>query len=137
MMDSNPKSEKRQVLDMLADGTINSADAEQLLAKLDASSEAAPRGGEPRRSGSARFLRVEVESEDGDRADIRIPLALVATGVRLSSILPEAATDALDSAGIELSELDDLAGEPLAEALRDLEMDIEDHDGGRVRICGE
>ena len=33
------------------------------------------------------FGTVEVESEDGDRADVRIPLALVATGLKLSAKL--------------------------------------------------
>ena len=130
------REEARQVLDMLAAGTITSGDAEQLLAKLG-SGRSRPSGKESRRDSTTRFLHVEVESENGDRADLRIPLALIATGVKLTSLLPEAATDALDSAGIELSELDDLAGERLAHALRDLEMDVEDNDGSRVRICGE
>lgn len=140
-------TERRQVLDMLVEGQIGPADAERLLARLaePASAEAGDgqpsrrrsgaRSGERRSSGSQ--LHVFARSEDGDEIDVVIPVRLLSTGVELSSLLPELATDAIEATGIQISELDNLRGEMLVEAILDLELDVDSHDGSCVSLHWE
>lgn len=135
-------TERRRVLDMLVEGKINAADAERLLARLAETApdddERAARGRRSRsRNGGGGQLRVCARTEDGDEVDVRIPMQLLSTGVELSSLLPEAASEAIEETGIELSELDNLRGEMLIEAIRDLELDVDSHDGSSVSIRWE
>ena len=128
------ESEQRQVLDMLEDGHIDASDAERLLERLGEGSPTGPNAPEPRSTREGTYLRVIVRTEDGDDVDVRLPLKLLATGVELEKLLPEAAQDAIDSTGIELSELSNVRGDLLVEAVRELEVDLTGHDGSLVQI---
>lgn len=137
-------TERRQVLDMLVEGKIDSADAERLLARLgeatfddDERMEPAGKRRSHERHGEGRQLHVFARTEDGDEIDVRIPMQLLRTGVELSSLLPEVASDAIEETGIELSELDNLRGEMLVEAIGDLELAVDSQDGSRVSIRWE
>src|SRR5277367_1207559 len=99
---------RRQILQMLANGTINADEAEQLLA----AAERAPNGGratavdeEPvRRNARPRYLRVVVDSDDSDsgegltKVNVRVPMQLLRAGVRLSSLIPGPARDKANAA---------------------------------------
>lgn len=127
-------TEQRQVLDMLSDGKIGLDDAERLLARL---AEVGPEDAEresrrPPRGGPQ--LHVVSRTEDGDGIDVRIPLQLLATGIELEKLLPEAAREAIEETGIELSELNNLRGEILIDAIQDLEVDLTSHDGATLSI---
>lgn len=127
-------TERRQVLDMLAEGKITADDAERLLEKL--ASTAAPErpaAGEAR----PRYLRILVDSNKGDKVNIRVPLALVRTGIKLSTMLPSDANEKLSERGIDLSHLAGLEGEDLIEALRELKIDVDADGGESVRIFCE
>jgi hypothetical protein len=125
-------TERRQILDMLAQGKISAEDAERLLAKLEAPPEAAPV-----KAASPKFLRVQVDSEDGDKVNIRVPLSLVRTGVKLTAMMPREAGDTLKEKGIDLSQIAGLQGDALTDALRDLSVDVQSEDGDKVRIYCE
>ena len=139
---------RKRVLDMLADGKITSDEAERLLYAIDRPptlSEAAVEQPRP----AAKYLRVVVEpgvnggeNGDGERVNIRIPMALIRAGVKLAALMPaEAATginEALRSKGLDLDvrglKTDEL--DKLIDALRDLEVDV-DGPNERVRIYVE
>jgi len=79
--------ERKQILDMLAAGKISAEDAERLLDKLghgEASGTCeteyppAASGEKPK---NPKYLRVHVDSADGDKVNIRVPLALIRTGI--------------------------------------------------------
>jgi len=131
-------SEQRQVLDMLADGRIETADAERLLQRLAeaAAEETAAGAGASRRASSPRDLHLHVvaRTEDGDEIDVRMPLKLMATGIQFEKLMPEAAREAVQETGIELQELRNLRGDQLIDAIQDLEVDLEGHDGSHVSI---
>jgi hypothetical protein len=138
--------ERKKVLEMLAEGKINMADAERLLEKLNGSSgRTGPEAsGEATRDadiatgkGPLKYLRVVVDSSDGDKVNIRVPLALVKTGIKLSTMMPAEANEKLAEQGIDLSNLSGLKGEELIEALRDLKVDVDSNDGDTVRIFCE
>lgn len=133
--------ERKKVLEMLAEGKITSDEAERLLEKLG------PQGDEPRpvrvetpdsrRSGVPKYLRVLVDSTDGDKVNIRVPLALVRTGIKLSTMLPSEASAKLKDKGIDLGQLSELQGDELLKALEDLTVDVDSSDGDTVRIFCE
>lgn len=130
-------SEQRQVLDMLADGRIEAQDAERLLARLGEAAAEAREGEDPFRrpvSPGDLHLHVVARTEDGDEIDVRIPLKLMATGIEFEKLMPEGAREAVEETGIELSELRKMRGDQLIEAIQDLEVDLDGHDGTQVSI---
>jgi hypothetical protein len=144
--------ERKQVLDMLAEGKITVQDAERLLDKLssvgpgvtenDAAGDA-PAGpgtageGEAPRPGKPKFLRVLVDSPSGDKVNIRIPLSLVRAGIKLKALMPEHARERLCERGIDLSSLGGLEGDELLQALRELNINVDASGGEKVRIYCE
>ena len=129
-------TEQRQVLDMLAEGKINSDDAERLLSRLAESAQDDAASSKPARSRGARGMQLHVSArtEDGDVIDARIPLYLLSTGIELTQLLPEVARDAIEETGIELDELNKLRGDVLVEALRELELEVDSEDGSTLSI---
>jgi hypothetical protein len=131
--------ERKQVLEMLAQGKISPEEADQLLEKLAAPK--APAAAIPVAvagpAGLPKFLRVVVDSSDGDKVNIRVPLALVRTGIKLSAMMPKEAGDKLAEKGIDLGQLGGLKGDELIEALRELTVDVNSGDGDKVRIFCE
>lgn len=142
--------EQRQVLDLLAEGKINADEAQKLLERLNGGTAAGgpeafdprPAGDreivpQPSRTGTPKYLRIFVDSKDGDAVNVRVPLALVRTGIRLTTVLPRDARAKIEESGIDLSNLNSLAGEELIEALRELSVDVDSSDGNKVRIFCE
>lgn len=84
-----------------------------------------------------KYLRVEVNSKGGDQVNVRVPLRLIRTGLKLSTMLPTKTTAKLADKGIDLSELGSLQGEELVEALRELNVDVDSSDGDTVRVFCE
>ncbi len=141
-------AERRKVLDMLAAGKITPEDAEQLLNRLAPSEksdevveseafEAANDGRNGKDPKALRYLRVFVDSPNRDNVNIRLPLKLVRTGIKLSALVPGKAGRQLSEQGIDLSHLGKLKGEALNEALAELDINIETEKGEKVRIFCE
>ena len=128
--------ERKKVLDMLADGRLSAEDAERLLNKLDASSEGDAHDDAPP-SGPLKYLRVLVDSKNGDKVNVRVPLSLLRTGIKLSTMVPALAGDKLRDSGIDLSHLSTLSGDELIEELRDLKVDVDSTSGDTVRVFCE
>ena len=134
-------TERKQVLEMLAEGKISAADADRLLDKVassgrQAESDARNVAGEAKGS-TPKFLRIEVDANDGDRVNIRVPMFLVRTGIKLSTMLPSKVSRKLTENGIDLSQLSGLDGDELVQALRELTVDIHSNDGDKVRVFCE
>ena len=141
---------RRQILQMLADGKITADEAERLIAALEkepASTSSDPVRGEvlkPR----AKYLRVLVEAQDHHnsngttKVNIRVPMQLLRAGVRLGALLPREARDRANAAmreqGIEfdLNQIKPENLEELIEQLKDLEVNV-DEDHAKVRVFCE
>jgi hypothetical protein len=123
---------------MVADGTITPEDGERLLGRLDAGATAA---GEPGaegskgRSGPFRYLRVVVDGKD--KANIRVPIGLIRTGIKLTALMPLSASEHLSDQGIDLSQFNNLDSDELMEALAELQVDVDSGDGDTVRVFCE
>lgn len=147
-------TERMQVLQMLAEGRITAEDADRLIEKLQGTrSTAAPTpprasatafeviavapNGEATAKAPLRFLRVVVTSAKEDQVNIRIPIALIRTGLKLATMIPEDARQRLQEKGVDLGSLAGLEGEQLIEALRELKVDVDSGKGDMVRIFCE
>jgi len=141
-------AERRKVLEMLAAGKITPEEADQLLDRL-ASPAAAEGASEGEAGGAAgggagggrprapRFLRVVVDSPERDTINIRLPLGLIRTGLKISTLMPRKVSHRLSERGIDLSHLGKLDDEALIAELAALQVDIAAEDGEKVRIFCE
>jgi polyhydroxyalkanoate synthesis regulator phasin len=132
---------RRQILDMLAQGKINSDEAERLIAALERSDLAAPRD-----TGAAKYLRVLVDANDPldgpTKVNVRVPMQLLRAGVRLTGVIPDRARDQVNEAlrkeGIpfDINKITPENLEDLVEQLRDLTVDV-DNENAKVRVFCE
>ena len=130
--------ERKKILEMLSEGKITAEDAERLLDKIEAGPSSTPKS--PRKPGEPckiKWLLVKVDSTDGDKVNVRVPINLIRTGIKLGAILPTGASERIQACGIDLSDLTTLADEELIEALADLQVDVNSEDGDTVRIYCE
>jgi hypothetical protein len=129
--------ERMKVLEMLAAGKITPDEAERIIEKLAAIAPPPDDAPAQKPPGSLKYLRVVLHENDGERVNIRVPLALVRTGLKLSTMLPKHASEELSRKGIDISQLCGLQGEELIDALRELQVDVDSDDGEQVRIFCE
>jgi len=93
---------RRRILDMLATGRINAAEAERLLNAIENGPivDVTP----ARTFGASKYLRILIERDpdrDDDeqtRVNIRVPIQLLKAGVKLKGLLPDEARDQLNEA---------------------------------------
>ena len=87
--------------------------------------------------GKPRYLRIEVQDVDGDDVNIRLPMGLVRTGLKISTIVPGRVDQKLRDNGVDLSALGELDDREFAEQLRHLNVDVSSSSGERVRVYCE
>jgi len=142
-----------RILNMLAEGKITAEEAERLLDALDsrtpntaaAGSAASAIKGDPTPLLNAlpRFLHVKVDGEDGEKVDVKIPLALVRSGLKLTSLIPPQAMDqineqmAASGMSIDFTNFKPEDIDELIEALREMEVNVDGKNGEKVRVYAE
>src|SRR5215472_171254 len=95
---------RRQILEMLADGKINADEAERLIAALETSPPAGTgtASSEAVTKANPKYLRVLVQDETlSDRptqVNVRVPMQLLRAGVRLAGLIPVQARDHVNEA---------------------------------------
>lgn len=138
-------ADRRAILQMLADGKISADEAERLISALERSDPAPAAETRPEPGRKPRYLRVAVDTdEDGDptKVNIRVPMALLRAGVRLSSIIPPQARDQLNAelarsgVAFDINQLKPENLEEMIAQLEDLTVDV-DKEGTKVRIYCE
>lgn len=132
--------ERAKILQMVADGSITPEEAEKLLNRLDpaaakAKSVEGESASEDRKSIPIKYLRVVVDGND--KVNVRVPIGLIRTGIKLTTLMPLSASEHLSEHGIDLSRFNNLDGEELVEALRELQVEVDSEDGDVVRIFCE
>ena len=137
--------ERRRILDMLAEGKISAGEAEQLLDAIRPSSGTTEPGenGErltPAPTSRPKYLRVVVEEQGKEgsgktaHVNVRVPLQLLRSGIKLQSLIPQEAqtkvNEALREKGIDLG----ISGttpetlDQLIESLSELTVDVYEED---------
>jgi hypothetical protein len=143
---------QKKILEMLAEKKINADEAYRLLSALEPEGRA-PGSGPEKETGAKtkpKYLRCSIVSGHGDEhggkgghVNVRVPMTLIRSGVKLTSLLPREARDkvtsALEEKGIDFDmrnvKPEDL--DELIEALSELEVDIVGSDGEVVKVCVE
>jgi hypothetical protein len=137
--------QRKDILDLLAEGKITSEEAEQLIAALERDQPPVAASSEVRPRGKAKYLRLEVDTiENGEpgRVNARVPLQLLRAGVRLAALIPPQAlaraNTALDRSGvpIDLTQLKPEQLEDLVEQLDEVTLEI-DQPEAKVRVFCE
>ncbi|MDH4156028.1 MAG: DUF2089 domain-containing protein [candidate division Zixibacteria bacterium] len=140
-------NERRRILDLLAAGKITADEAEKLLEAVAETGGGPDPQLRPATGPGPKYLRIQVEpasntAKGGERVNIRVPLKLVKTGIKLGSLLPESArsrvNEALGEKGlkIDVGKLDAEAVDELLAALTSLSIDVDD-EKEKVRIFCE
>jgi len=146
--------DRARILNMLAEGKITAVEAERLLDALDSrTSEVAAAPGSapsvikgdptPLLNALPKFLHVKVDGEEGEKVDVKIPLALVRSGLKLTSLIPPQAMDQINAQMAESGMSIDFTNfkpediDELIEALREMEVSVDGAKGERVRVYAE
>jgi hypothetical protein len=139
--------ERARILGLLASGKITAEEAERLLDALAKGNggraevmEAGPRNGP---KGKLKFLRVTVDSQSGDKVNVRVPLDLVRAGIKLKSLIPPSAMDKIGSQmrehgfQLDLNSLKQEDVEKLIDSLGEMEVNVDSKNGDTVRVFCE
>jgi hypothetical protein len=137
-------TERAKILQMVAEGKVTPEEGEKLLDALYTtgskerqlhSEEGSESGKGDLGSGPLKYLRVTVDGDD--KVNVRVPIMLIRTGIKLSTLLPLTASEHLTEHGIDLSQFNNLDGDELTEALRELHVEVDTEDGDIVRVFCE
>jgi Asp-tRNA(Asn)/Glu-tRNA(Gln) amidotransferase B subunit len=146
--------DRARILNMLAEGKINAEEAERLLDALDTRTAAAPAAPVPGRSAIKgdptpvinalpKFLHVLVDGDAGEKVNVKVPLALVRSGLKLTSLIPPQAMEQLNSQmaengmSIDFNNFKPEDIDELIEALREMEINVDGANGEKVRVYAE
>jgi len=141
--------ERTRILGMLAEGKITATEAETLLDALASAAEApvagtpAPTSASdwptgPSASGTPKFMYVKVTGKD--QVDVKVPLALLRAGLKLTSLIPPQAMDQINESmgeagmSIDFNNLKPEDIEEIITSLREMEVNVQASDGNNVRV---
>lgn len=133
---------QKRILDLLAEKKISVDEAQRLLSLTESEKDTGAGGPEEPAGakGKPRYFRVQVQPEEGsgrESVNVRIPMALIRAGIKLTSLIPARASDevneALKEKGVDFDvrNLKPEDFEELVAALTDLEVDVK---GGREKV---
>ena len=130
--------QKRQILQMLAEGKINTDEAERLLNALETESDSSlPQIKAGSENGhKPKFLHIKVQSEPGghhkhENVDVKIPLVMLKAGMKLHSIVPEKTKSKINAHladkgfCFDLNQIDSEHIDSIIQALTESSIDIE------------
>jgi hypothetical protein len=128
--------ETRRVLEMVSQGKVTVAEAEQLL-------QAVAIGADPDQKPNPKYFRITVTKPptDGKKAEnvnIRVPISVVRGGLRLSALFPgilgKKKIQMHNGTELDLSNVTYADLEAMIKDIGDVLVDVDDDDGKRVRI---
>lgn len=137
--------QRKDVLEMLAEGKINPEEAEQLIAALERDQPLAVASSAVVPKTKAKYLRLMVDTmENGEpgRVNARVPLQLLRAGVRLAALIPPQAlaraNTELNRSGVplDLTQLKPEQLEDLVDQLDEMTLEVDQPDA-KVRIFCE
>lgn len=119
---------KERILEMVKDGTITVEEGLRLLEALDPKGTPKAANG-VKKAPNERMIRILVDSEDGERVRVNMPMSLIKMGIDINNKL-NVGGKSIDLNGIDLGQIlsqidDELNGELIT---------IDGKDGEKVRI---
>jgi hypothetical protein len=126
--------EKKKILEMLKKGKITVEEAERLLNALGLDSEKSVKKVTPAPGkGVKGKLRIEIDSNDGDKVRIAVPLRMAAM---IKGMIPNQAKEQMSADGVDINTILEGLNEGLDFADEDI-VNIQSSDGDTVRIYVE
>jgi hypothetical protein len=130
--------ERLRILNMVASGKITPDEAEKLLYALneehgESSSSAMPK--------NPKFIRVKVSGNDN--VDIRVPINILRTGIKLTALIPPQAMSHIEERmkekglNFDLSHIRKEDIDELIANLADMEIDVKSRNGDNVKVFCE
>jgi hypothetical protein len=133
---------RRQILEMLATGKITADEAERLISATETEPQPASTGAKTK----PKYIRVVVDDNGKGtgttKANIRVPMQLLRSGVKLAALIPLQAREHVNSAlhehgvAFDLSQINPKNLEELIDQLDELTVDVDDKDV-KVRVFCE
>ncbi|MFP4164901.1 MAG: SHOCT-like domain-containing protein [Chitinispirillaceae bacterium] len=137
--------ERKKILNMVAEGKISVEEAEKLLNALKSEDVAVFSDEEIRNSSKElKYLRVVVDSKEGDNVNVRVPVALLRAGLKLSALIPPQAyqkmNEKMAQSGMDMDinallKSGDI--EQVIETMGELNVDVNSAQGDKVRVFFE
>jgi len=141
--------DRKRILGMLAEGKITTAEAEMLIDSLEPDREqdmtpVAPSPSADWPTGPAaegttpKFMYVKVTGKD--TVDVKVPLALLRAGLKLTSLIPPQAMDQISESmgeagmSIDFNNLKPEDIDDIIESLREMEVNVVSSEGDNVRV---
>ena len=135
--------DRRSILQMLAEGKVSADEAERLLVAMERSGQSTAR---PASNGAPKYLRVLVDADDAasgpTKVNIRVPMALLRAGVRLTSLMPPQARDQINAemakngVPFDIGQMRPENLEEMIDQINDLQVDV-DNERTKVRVFCE
>jgi hypothetical protein len=145
--------ERMRVLKMVAEGKISVAEADELLSALGVESDetastaatgsALNDGGTVKNRKKPAYMKVKVNSANNDNVDVKVPLNLLRTGIRLTSLIPKPALEQINNQmkdrglDFDLTNFKPSDIEELIEAISELEVNVDSKNGDKVKVYCE
>ena len=142
--------ERRQILEMLAEGKINADEADRLISALGgASTTATATATAVQAKPLPKFIRVMVDAKEGKHdkpvhINVRVPIALLRAGVRFASLIPASAQDKVNAElrkngmDIDITQIKPENINELIDQLQDLSIDVDQQDDDvKIRVFCE
>ena len=137
---------RRQVLEMLANGKITTEEAERLIAALERGNANGAGATAMSQADKVKYLRVLVDTKDPldgpTKVNVRVPMQLLRAGVRLTGVIPASAREEVNNAlrkegiAFDINNVTPQNLEELIEQLRELTVDV-DNENTKVRVFCE
>ena len=137
---------RRQVLEMLANGKITAEEAERLIAALERGDANGAGATAMSQADKIKYLRVLVDTKDPldgpTKVNVRVPMQLLRAGVRLTGVIPASAREEVNNAlrkegiAFDINNVTPQNLEELIEQLRELTVDV-DNENTKVRVFCE
>jgi len=139
--------DRKRILSMLAEGKLTVDEAERLLQTIGPSkneSEVQKDISESKNKRDLKYLRVVVDSKQGDNVNVRVPVALMRAGLKFSSLIPPQAyrkiNEKMVENGVDFDINSLLKGgdiEQIIESMADLNVDVNSAQGDVVKVFFE
>ena len=144
--------ERRQILEMLAEGKISADEADRLIGALGGSSataSATTTATAVQAKPLPKFVRIMVDTKDGRHSkpvhiNLRVPVALLRAGVRFGSLIPIQAQERMNAEfrknglDFDIRQVKPENINELIDQLQDLSIDVDQEDDDtKIRIFTE
>lgn len=131
-------TDRKKVLEMLKNGTINVEEAEKLLSAMGEDQPKTSVGG---KTPEFMYVKVAPKKENGDKVSVKIPLKLLRAGMKLAAFMPSNVQEKVQGhlqekgVNIDLSKMGKEHMDELLQTLSEFSVDVDGEDESVKIYC--